>query len=124
MKTLITLFFSLFLFSASGQDDPNLAAGNWGGALALPGGQSLKIVFHVVNNKGELSATMDSPDQGAYGLKMDEVNFKEGKIEMTMNQIQGTYKGTLKDGKFEGTWSQSGQTFTLNLERIITTGKS
>ena len=67
---------------------------------------------------------MDSPDQNAFGLKMDKAEFKENEITLTMNQIQGSYKATLKDGKFEGTWSQGGQSFPLNVERIKKEGKS
>ncbi len=123
MKLLATVFFSLLMFSATAQDNLNEATGNWAGALELPGGQSLRIVFHISNDGEALSATMDSPDQGAFGMKMDKAAYGDKTIELTMNQIQGTYKGTLKDGKFEGTWSQSGQTFPLNLEKVVKEGK-
>ena len=124
MKTLCILLLSVFLSPFNAPQELNKAAGNWEGTLALPGGQSLKIVFHVMNKDGELSATMDSPDQNAFGLKMDEATFKDNTIKMTMNQIQGTYEGTLKDEKFIGKWSQSGQSFDLNLTRIKKTGDS
>jgi len=123
MKLIVTLFLSLFIFSASAQDDPTQAVGNWSGSLNLPGGQSLKIVFHVTSNKGALSATMDSPDQQAYDLKMDKVTYSDSTIEMSMNQIQGVYTGRLKEGKFEGTWSQAGQEFPLTLERVVKKAK-
>lgn len=123
MKFFASLVFSLFIFSLSAQDDLQQATGDWSGSLNLPAGQSLKIVFHVTSDKGDLSATMDSPDQQAYGIKMDKVSFSGKSIEMTMNQIQGTYKGTLTDGKFIGTWTQAGQSFPLNLEKANKKGK-
>lgn len=55
---------------------------------------------------------------------MDAVKFSKNELEMTMNQIGGTNKGTFKDGKFEGKWYQSGQSLDLNLTRIKKTGTS
>ncbi len=123
MKTLSIILFSLFIFQANAQNDLNEAAGNWGGKIEVPG-QSLEVIIHVSNDGTALSASMDSPSQGAFGLKFDKVEYKNSEITMTMNQIQGTYKGTLKDGVFDGTWTQSGQSFPLKLERIKREGKS
>lgn len=118
MKILSTLLLSLLLFQANAQSDPKQAVGDWEGSINLPDGRSLQVIFHLSAEGESLSATMDSPAQNAYGLKMDKAEFKDDVITMTMNQIQGSYKGTLKGGKFEGTWSQSGQSFPLNLEKV------
>lgn len=109
---------SLILFQANAQNDINQVIGDWSGAIALPDGSSVNVIFHFSKKGESLSATMDSPSQGAFGLKMDKAEFKENEITLTMNQIQGAYKATLKDGKFEGTWSQGGQSFPLNIERV------
>lgn len=116
MKILALVLLGLLAIAYVPQD-ANQAVGDWNGSISLPGGQSLKVVFHVKNNNGALTATMDSPNQQAYGIKMDKASFTNGVLELTLNQIQGTYKGTLVAGKFEGTWTQSGQSFTLNLEK-------
>ena len=118
MKVFIAVFFSLVVFSTTSQNTNELAIGDWKGTLSLPGGQSLRLVFHVNENKGKLSSKMDSPDQNAFGLEMDETTFENGIITMTMKQIQGIYKGKFKEGRFEGTWSLSGQEFILNLEKV------
>ncbi len=122
MKILATLLFGLLL-SFPQDIGPNDITGNWEGTLTIPN-RSLKLVFHIMNKDDVLTATMDSPDEKAFGLKMDEVKFSGNTLEMTMNQIQGTYKGTFKDGKFEGKWSQGGQSLDLNLTRIRKTGTS
>ncbi|MCP5062335.1 MAG: alpha/beta hydrolase, partial [Ignavibacteriae bacterium] len=57
---LILLFSSVFIFA---QD----ITGDWYGVLDIQG-QKLRIVFHIVENDGSLTATMDSPDQGAKGI--------------------------------------------------------
>lgn len=122
MKTILALLFGLVL-SFPQDNDKNQASGNWEGKIEGPG-VSLKIIFHIVNNDGVLSATMDSPDQNAFGIKMDEVKFNNGVLEMVNKQYGGTYKGTLKEEKFIGKWSQSGQSFDLELKRIKRTGTS
>lgn len=122
MKIILTLVFGL-LMSFPQDSTPNDITGNWEGNLVIPGG-SLKIVFHISNKDEVLAATMDSPNQNAFGLKMDVVKFSKNELEMTMNQIGGTYKGTFKDGKFEGKWYQSGLSLDLNLTRIKKTGTS
>lgn len=122
MKIILTLVFGLLL-NFPQDSTPNDITGNWEGKLEVPGA-SMKLVFHISNKDEVLAATMDSPDQNAFGLKMDVVKFSKNELEMTMNQIGGTYKGTFKDGKFEGKWYQSGQSLDLNLTRIKKTGTS
>ena len=112
-----------FLMVLPQSNELNKAAGNWEGTITAPG-VSLKIVFHIVNSEGKLSATMDSPDQDTYGLKMDEVVFANNKIKMTIQQYGGQYEGELKDDKFVGKWSQGGQSIDLNLTRIKKKGSS
>ena len=48
-----------------------IIAGDWAGYVNVQGAK-LKIVFHILRDDGKLSATFDSPDQGAMGLKIDE----------------------------------------------------
>ncbi|WP_420385039.1 hypothetical protein [Roseivirga sp.] len=122
MKAVITLLFGLLLFFPQ-DTDLNEAAGNWQGSIDVQG-KSMRIVFHVVNSEGKLSATMDSPDQNAFGYKMDEAKYSDKTLELTINQAGGHYKGTLKDEKFIGEWSQGGQKFPLVLTRIKRTGSS
>lgn len=123
MKFFSIVFLSLLVLQASAQNDLNEASGNWSGSIEVPG-QSLKVIFHISHKGTVLTATMDSPNQGAYGLKLDKVAFKENELTMKMNQIQGSYKGILKDDFFDGTWTQSGQSFPLKLTRIKREGKS
>ena len=84
MKALFALLFSL-LISFPQDNDKNLASGNWEGTLQAPG-VNLKVIFHITNNQGVLSATMDSPSQDAFGLKMDEVKFSDNTLEMSIKQ--------------------------------------
>ena len=93
--------------------------GDWEGELnAL--GATLPIVVHITEtDAGELKATMDSPEQNAYGIRVNTVAFDGTQLRLEVNAIGGTYIGQLQEGAgiFTGRWSQSGQTFALDLER-------
>ncbi len=108
---IIMLIFGTSLFA---QDVFN---GIWQGKLAISG-QGLRIVFHISQDEnGSFKATMDSPDQGARGIAVDEVIINETELELKLTSIGGAFKGTLKeDGQtIDGTWTQSGYSFPLCL---------
>lgn len=123
MKAVFTLFLSTLLFTQT--SDPLKVVGNWEGNISVQG-TTLKIVFHIKNQDGKLEATMDSPDQNASGFQLENVTFKDDVLKMNLNlqQAKGSYEGKLKDGKFEGKWTQLGQTVELNLSKIKRRGTS
>jgi uncharacterized protein len=93
--------------------------GLWQGMLKVPGTE-LRVVFHI--NKaadGKLAATMDSPDQSATGIAVDECAFSKGKLTLTAKAIGGGFEGTMKnDSTIDGKWSQAGMSLPLVLKRI------
>lgn len=101
--------------AAAAQDE---IVGDWAGALDL-GSASLRVVFHISQGDGgALSATMDSPDQGAFGIAVDTTTFEDRKLRLAIAAVAGGYEGTLQDdGTVQGTWSQGGQSLPLNLTR-------
>ncbi len=110
--------FSLAGFLASGQHTPEVVEGAWSGQLELAG-TTLRIVFHLqLDEQNRLSATLDSPDQGARGIGMGEVTFQSDSLTIQAPVIMGKYEGVMtSDSTLEGTWSQAGQKFPLNLQR-------
>jgi len=93
-------------------------AGDWQGTL-IAGGVELRLILHVtVAENGSLTATLDSVDQGAYGIPVTTVTLKDSKFELIVDAVHGTYEGTVnKDAsEIDGTWSQ-GQPLPLNLRR-------
>jgi pimeloyl-ACP methyl ester carboxylesterase len=99
------------------------AVGDWKGALDLPGGTKLGIVLHVRADGDALSATMDSPDQGAYGIATSAVTFVDGQLTVEVAAIGGRYEGRL-DGpdRWDGSWVQGGGSMPLALERTADAG--
>jgi hypothetical protein len=115
-KRIMILAVALASVSMFGQS----ISGKWYGNLNLHGKQ-LKVVFHISNSKTGLKATMDSPDQKAYGIPVTLVEFNDSilKLEISNNVIE--YVGTLnKDYNFVGVIKQSGEEFPV----ILTTDKT
>lgn len=105
---------------------PHLAAqepditGSWLGKLSV-GAVQLRIVFNIgINDEGTYSATMDSPDQGAKDIPMGEVSFSADSLIIFAPMLRGDYKGIMvNDTSIEGTWTQSGMSYDLNLVKQV-----
>lgn len=99
---------------ASAQEvDP---VGDWTGALSVSG-VSLRIVFHVAAGEGGLSATMDSPDQGALGIPTGSVEVVGDSLIISVPAVGGGYRGRIDGDALTGRWSQGGQSLPLDLAR-------
>lgn len=92
-------------------------AGTWHGKLTIPTG-SLTLVFHI-NRTGENSylTTLDSPDQGANGIKTQTTSFNGSTLTIQIPAIHASYKGKLEsDNTIAGTFTQ-GISIPLNLTK-------
>jgi len=94
--------------------------GDWSGALR-PGNAEMRLILHVKNDDGKLSASLDSIDQGVKGIPVDSITSTDNAVTFDMSQIGGHYEGKLdpEKKKIAGTWSQAGQSFPLNLEPYV-----
>ncbi|MFO0909345.1 MAG: alpha/beta hydrolase [Isosphaeraceae bacterium] len=94
----------------------------WEGSLKV-GQVSLRLVFNVVKAEdGRLSATMDSPDQGATGLKVDTVTITPDRVQFELKALFAKFEGrpNKAGNEAEGQWIQGGQTFPLTLKKVAT----
>lgn len=93
--------------------------GDWEGTLDA-GAAKLKLIIHVVRKGEQLTATLDSPDQGATGLSIDSISVKDNSIDFDMKSLGATYKGRFSnDGsRIDGEFNQMGQAFPLSLTRV------
>src|SRR5579864_3260943 len=97
-------------------------AGDWQGTLQV-GGQQLHLVLHIMQMPdGALKASMDSVDQGANGIAINEISFQGGDLSFSSAEVHGSYKGKLNatTAQIEGTWTQ-GQPLPLNFKRAVQT---
>jgi len=95
--------------------------GLWLGTLKVQGGMEIRLLFNIsTSSDGSVNVTMDSIDQGAKGIPVDLITYKDGNLHLGIKSISGTFDGTLKeDGNtIEGEWKQSGLSFPLVLSRI------
>ena len=104
--------------SASELSGQGAVEGDWKGVLDV-GVAQLRIVFHITGGEDGLTATMDSPDQGASGIPVPEVTVDPPSVVLGLPAIQGRYEGELdaSGDTIHGTWSQGPQSFALDLTR-------
>jgi uncharacterized protein len=95
--------------------------GAWEGKLDVGGGNQLTLVFHVERGEdGALAGTMDSPDQGAFGIPLSSVTLTGDTLTLIAAAAGApTVTGTLsEDGNtLTGTFKQGAASFPLELHR-------
>jgi dipeptidyl aminopeptidase/acylaminoacyl peptidase len=111
-KTSIIVLFSLLVQMTMAQE----IKGDWSGKLNAMG-QELPLIFHISEENENLTATMDSPAQGANGIPVEKVEFSDNILSMSMMGGQATYEGTLNGDTISGKFKQAGMEFELNLTK-------
>jgi pimeloyl-ACP methyl ester carboxylesterase len=111
---LLTITFSHHLMA----QEENGVVDTWSGAISVQG-QELGIVFHIVEKDGKFSATMDSPDQHAFGIEVDEIGFSNGHLDLAVTSIGMKYEGKYDEERdvFRGKLNQRGTGMELDLAR-------
>jgi fermentation-respiration switch protein FrsA (DUF1100 family) len=68
---------------------------------------------------GKLVTTLDSPDQGARGIPVEETSFEKGHLRLTAKSINGGFEGDINAeySSINGTWTQNGGSLPLVLNR-------
>jgi RNA polymerase sigma factor (sigma-70 family) len=98
--------------------------GHWKGALSA-NGVALRIVFHIaLMSDGSYTATMDSPDQGAFGIPATTAECNYPNVKLTWNAIGGVFTGKMNNGKLSGKWSQAKLSFPLDLQKDMSAGSA
>ena len=91
--------------------------GTWSGGIEA---QGIKIttVVHVSREDDSFQVSLDSPDQGAFGLEADAASFVDGVLSFEIKLVGGRYEGRMEtDGsRIVGTWYQGGGEYPLVLE--------
>src|SRR6185295_9509234 len=93
--------------------------GDWQGTLKA-GPAELRLVLHVSRDAdGALKATLDSPDQGANGMRATAVTLAASTLSFKVESINGCYEGKVNAGgtSITGTWRQMSAALPLNLTR-------
>ncbi len=117
MKTLISMVLILLAQTFYAQE----ITGSWQGELDIQG-MKLPLILHVNKDEENLKSTLDSPKQGAKDLPVSKTEFVNNELKFEATNLGVSYKGTLKDGKIEGTFSQGGMQLPLTF--VKSTGEN
>ncbi|MBQ12860.1 MAG: hypothetical protein QGG67_10330 [Gammaproteobacteria bacterium] len=91
--------------------------GIWEGELSVGPDQSITVQFTIEQGAdGTYSGLLNAPDQPSLtDVPIDTVSIEQNSLNMEISAISGSYEGTIADSVIQGTWSQQGTTFELNL---------
>ena len=103
---------------------PQNLAGDWHGSLDAGGG-TLPLVLHLTAVDNKLTARLDSPAQGAYGLAGSNVQLSGSTFSFEVPSVHGSYSGTVSaDGKtITGMWKQ-GKPLKLVFQQTVTAAEA
>ena len=100
--------------------DPQSLIGVWEGTLA-PGAQPKKrLIVHIsAAQDGNLSGTIDYPDQDISGTPITAITYKEPTLHFESSPSQTVYDGTVNrdNSEITGTFKQAGASLNLVLRR-------
>ncbi len=118
-RFFIGFFALLFLLPQINFGQNSSITGDWYGTLDVQGVMQLRIVFHITEKDGQLTSTLDSPDQSANGLPVAETGFEAPKLTLTMPMLQAEYRGTVNEDftELSGTFTQGGIAMPLTMGR-------
>ncbi|MDO9553900.1 serine aminopeptidase domain-containing protein [Rhodonellum sp.] len=115
MKKSIFILYVLYISL-----QPSLSqelAGSWKGELDVMG-QKLPLVFNFQKEGGEWAGTMDSPNQGAKGIKLSKVLFEGILLNLEIAAGGISYEGILTSELIKGKFTQNGMNFPLDLQKL------
>ncbi len=92
--------------------------GIWQGVLNISETR-LRIVFHISKVTDSLKASLDSPDQGAFGIPVSSISLSEDSIRLNIQAVNGYYIGKYESDslKLTGEWNQNGMSLPLDLKK-------
>lgn len=124
-KLSVSVFLAVLMLtnSLSGQNttNKNILPGSWLGKIST-NGVDLRLVFNLkLTERDSLIATADSPDQGAKNIPLGRVILDDKKLTIKAPVLMGEYNGKITgDSTIDGTWTQRGATYTVNLKKLKT----
>jgi len=87
--------------------------GEWQGKLG-----PLSLVFRFEKTeKGDFKGFIDSPDQGAKGIKITEAALTDGRLVLKVKVPTAEFNGQLSGNSLVGEWKQGGQSNPLTLTK-------
>ncbi|UZO79418.1 S9 family peptidase [Aquimarina sp. ERC-38] len=114
MRKLIYTLAIMFMITTFVQAQD--ITGAWKGTLTVQG-TDIPLIFKIEEKDKVMSATMDSPSQGATGIPVDKVLFENNQLTLSVPTAGIKYVGELKEKQLTGTFYQGGMELPLKLEK-------
>ena len=114
MRNYLILTLSILALTCQAQ-----IADTWHGILRVTPTYTLPLVLHITEGTDGYSATLDSPDQGAKGIPVDQISYSPDSRTLSWQSraIGAGYNGRLEGDTIRGDFSQQGFTTRLDLIR-------
>ena len=123
MQRIILIFKILLIFmitTSSLSTSAQEIQGSWKGNISIQGSE-MPLIFNITESDSTLTATMDSPSQGATDIPMDETVLDGDQISIAFKQGGIKYVGQVTEEGIVGTFSQGGNDLPLTLTKTIKT---
>lgn len=114
--TSMPLVLAPFEPAVLSQEDIDLITGQWVGTLSPPVGELTIVYRFETDADGELVGFLDSPDQGARGIAISNIELVDGELSFRVARINGEYTAVIDGDEMTGTFTQ-GQPLPLNMTR-------
>jgi pimeloyl-ACP methyl ester carboxylesterase len=98
----------------------------WSGILNA-GGQKIELRLHLIQNEDKTySSNWDVPLQKAIGIVSSKTDLVNSQLNIEIKAIAASYSGKMnaEANKIQGTWTQAGHDFELNMEPYLTSNPS
>lgn len=113
MQKILGFLLILLTMQANAQS----ILGDWTGELEIPG-QSLPLILHISQADTELTVTMDSPRQAAFGLKSGSSSFTGDSLQVAFPSLGAKINGRLRGDTLHTQFQQAGMTFPITFTRL------
>jgi len=116
---LLTTMASALALGAITTASSSAATGDWEGKIDTGEG-SLRVIVHLSQAvDGNLSGSLDSPDQGVTGTAIDSITYKEPDLHFAIQNYGSTFDGQMNHDHSEiaGVWKQRGRSLPLVFKR-------
>jgi hypothetical protein len=103
IKFLSIFLLSILFTTISFSQDKTTPEGSWFGIINAQGFE-IKLAFHIVKKDSLFIATMDSPDQQAFGIPVNSVSYRNSMIKIEIINAQIEYTGLFTGDRIMGTF--------------------
>lgn len=115
--TLLPLNLSPYEKPELTKKDMDILLGQWHGPLNIPTGSITVVIRFEMNEKGDFVCFLDSPDQGASGIPVSDVELVDGNLKLKIPSLRAEYKGKFGDSGIVGEFKQGSAPMPLTLKK-------